>query len=231
MTEEKCGNQNAREQRPPRRGGHSRRGRPRQIPLAEREQLILDAVERVIAARGLSGVSMAAIAREAGMSKRTVYSIWNSRDSLFEALVRRLRASVLRPLASADRDLPLVERLRRLLRPEVRHVVADARLAVLRAVVAEAPRHPQLAETFVREGPGSARRIVREELDRAIERGEIALSDTYAAAAILLDMAYANPLDRLINPDEPAPSSAAAEARLDLALRIFLHGAALGQAG
>mgnify|MGYP006205895695 CR=1 FL=1 len=38
------------------------------------------------------------ISREAGMSKRTVYTIWDSRDALFDALVCRMRASVLRPL-------------------------------------------------------------------------------------------------------------------------------------
>lgn len=209
----------------------ARPGRPAQMPAAEREQLVLDAMERVIAAKGLGGASMAAIAREAGMSKRTLYRLWDSRDAMFEALVRRLRASVVRPLRPEERDLPLAERLRRLLRPEARYAASEARAAVLRAIIAEAPRHPDLARAFVREGPRSARRIVQEELGRAVARGEIVAEDTEAAARLLCDMAYINPLDRLIDPDESAPSAVSADRRLELALRTFLGGAACRQGG
>lgn len=201
------------------------------MSLAERERIVLDAMERVIAAKGLGGASMAAIAREAGMSKRTLYTIRAGRDALFEALVRRLRASMLRPLAPDERDLPVEERLRRLLRPEVHGAASEARLAILRAVIAEAPRHPDLARAVAREGIHAARRIVREELDRAVARGEARIDDTADAARLLCDMACRDPIDRLIDPDEPPPSAATAEARLELALQTFLHGVAACRPG
>lgn len=203
-----------------------RRGRPTQISAAEREQIVLDAMERVIAAEGLGGASMAAIARKAGMSKRTLYKLWDSRDAMFEALVRRLRASVVRPLRPEEREFSLAERLRRLLRSEARYAASEARTAVLRAIITEAPRQPDLARAFVREGPRSARRIVQDELDRAVARGEIEVEDTAVAARLLCDMAYINPLDRLIDPDEPPPSATAADARVELAIQTFLSGIA-----
>lgn len=201
-----------------------RRGRPAQMSTVQREQIVLDAMERVIARKGLGGASMAAIAREASMSKRTLYKLWESRDAMFAALVRRLRASVVRPLRPDEHDLPLAERLRRLLRPAARYAASEARTAVLRAIIAESPRHPDLARAFVREGPRSARRIVQDELDRAVARGEIRVEDTGTTARLLCDMAYINPLDRLTDPDEPPPPDESTDARLELALRTFLIG-------
>lgn len=201
-----------------------RRGRPPRYAPGERERRILDAMERVVAAAGLAGASMDAIAREAGMSKRTVYGVFKSRDALFEAWVRRARAAVVRPLAPAERDLPLACRLERLLRRELEAGVAAARFTVLRAVVAEAERQPELARALVREGAEAARAIVRDELARAAAAGEIAVADPAAAAALLCDMVHPSPLDRLLDPERGPPSKAEAGARLDLAVDIFLHG-------
>ncbi|MCE8471123.1 TetR/AcrR family transcriptional regulator [Rhodovulum sulfidophilum] len=45
------------------------------MTAAEREAVILDATEKVLLASGLAGTTMSAVAREAGMSKRTLYGI------------------------------------------------------------------------------------------------------------------------------------------------------------
>lgn len=201
-----------------------RRGRPPRYAPAERERRILEAMERVVAAVGLAGTSMDTIAREAGMSKRTVYAVFGNRDALFTAWVRGVRASVVRPLAPAERALPLAERLERLLRRDVEDGVAAARLTVLRAVVAEAERRPQLARALLREGADAARTIVRDELDHARARGEIAVDDTAAAAVLLCDMVHPSPLDRLLDPERGPPTKAEAGARLALAIDIFLNG-------
>jgi AcrR family transcriptional regulator len=205
-----------------------RRGRPPRYAPAERERRILDAMERVVAAAGLAGASMDAIAREAGMSKRTVYGVFKSRDALFDAWVRRARASVVRPLAPPERQLALADRLERLLRREVEGGVAAARFTVLRAVVAEAERQPELARALLREGADAARAIVRAELERAIAAGEITVEDPAAAAALLCDMVHPSPLDRLLDPDRGPPSRAEASARLALAVDTFLNGVRRG---
>ncbi|MQX38101.1 hypothetical protein [Roseospira navarrensis] len=44
-------------------------------------------------------------------------------------------------------------------------------------------------------------------------------------ATILVDMAYQDPLDRLLNPDAEAPDAEQTDQRLDLAIALFLHGA------
>lgn len=202
-----------------------RRGRPARFARAEREALILEAMEQVVAAAGLPGASMAAIADAAGMSKRTLYACYGSRDALFEAWVRHVRASFVRPLPADAGELPIAERLRLLLRREVSAVTSERRRTVLRAIIAEAPRAPELASAFLREGPHAGRALVAQELARGAARGEISAPDPEAMARLLCDMAHSSPLDCLLDPHFVEPDPQEAEARLAWALDIFLNGA------
>ena len=59
-------------------------------PLRERQKadtraLILEAVERLLKDRGLSELSLATVAREAGITERTVYRHFETREQLLEA--------------------------------------------------------------------------------------------------------------------------------------------------
>ncbi|MGH8922513.1 MAG: helix-turn-helix domain-containing protein, partial [Actinomycetes bacterium] len=64
-------------------------GRPRDPAL---EQAILDATVDLIARRGLSGTSVAEVARRAGTGKAAVYRRWPSKTALVVAAVRTLQA-------------------------------------------------------------------------------------------------------------------------------------------
>jgi len=206
----------------------SRRGRRVQFSTEERETLILDAMERIVAESGLQRASMAAIAVEAGMSKRTLYEVYGSREAMFEEWVRRKRGRHVRPLAAKEMALPLAERLRRILRGEGCLDTRNERgLMVLRAIIAEAPRHPALARTVLLAGAEAARRIVADELVRATERGELAIDDPDAAAELLLDMVGRNPLPALLDPDTCQSWQEKADARLELAIDTFLNGKAV----
>lgn len=52
------------------------------------ELAILQAAERLFALHGYSGVSMRAVAHEAGVSKANIYHHFNSKESLYQAIVR-----------------------------------------------------------------------------------------------------------------------------------------------
>lgn len=204
----------------------SRRGRPPRMPPAARAAAILDAAERVLLAHGLQGTTMEAVAREAGMSKRTLYAVFDGRAALFAALVRRLREGIVAPLTPAQQALPLAERLRLLLAPDRRPGAGSVPLEVLRAAVAEAPRHPDLARSMLEEGPRAIRRLIRAELDRGVARGEIRLADPGEAAALLHGMALPCPLEKLLDAAAPAETAAETRARVDRAVSVFLRGIA-----
>lgn len=199
-------------------------GRPRQFDSSEREAIIIDAAERVIVAQGLAGASMTAIAHEASMSKRTLYEVFESRAALFASIIRRMHNELTRPLASSELDLPLAERLRLLMTPTGKKFSDPLPLAILRAVITEAERQPDLVCEFLQEGPYALYGMVRRELDRSVDRGEIRIGDTEAAARLMADMAHGSMLEHLVGAQPVCERQNAHNRRLELAIRVFLGG-------
>jgi AcrR family transcriptional regulator len=66
-------------------------GRPRKLPFAVREQLILDAACAEFAAHGCTGASIEAIAAAAGINRALVYEHVRTKDELFAIVVVRER--------------------------------------------------------------------------------------------------------------------------------------------
>lgn len=203
---------------------HRGPGRPRQLDVSEREAIIIDAAESVIVAQGLAGASMTAIAHQAGMSKRTLYEVFDSRAALFASIVRRIRNMVTRSLTECELELPLAERLRLLLTPTGEKFSDPLPLAILRAVITEAERQPDLVREFLQEGPYAFNAMIRAELDRSVARGEIRISDTEAAARLLADMAHGSVLEHLLESQSACQRQQAHDRRLELAIRVFLAG-------
>ncbi|MCB1491486.1 MAG: TetR/AcrR family transcriptional regulator [Rhodobiaceae bacterium] len=196
------------------------------LDAAEREAMILDAAEAVILRHGLGGASMSAIAREAGMSKRTLYTVFKGRTALFAAIVRRIRNAIASPLRDEELHLPLDQRLRLLLTPSKGELPGHIPAAILRTLIAEAERQPALAREFMQEGPNAMRAMIQAELDRSVDNGEIRIGDTASAAALLNDMAHGDIIGGLVSPEAKHDKLRDKARRLDLAIRVFLHGIA-----
>src|SRR5260370_18033293 len=63
---------------------------PRRVAGRGKAETILAAAERAFLASGFGAVTMDAIAREAGVSKATVYAHFTGKEELFGAIVARL---------------------------------------------------------------------------------------------------------------------------------------------
>jgi AcrR family transcriptional regulator len=76
------------------------------VPLETRREQLLDAALRVLVRDGYDGVSVDAIAREAGVTRPVVYGAYDGLGPLLEALLDRQQARALEQLARAlPRDL------------------------------------------------------------------------------------------------------------------------------
>lgn len=83
-----------------------------------RVEAIVDAASRMFLAPGPGRVNMDDLARELGMSKKTIYRHFPDKHSLMTAVLDRRFACVERTLAAADQDaegMPFGERVRRFL--------------------------------------------------------------------------------------------------------------------
>ncbi|MGV9714051.1 TetR/AcrR family transcriptional regulator [Gordonia sp. NPDC003424] len=104
------------------------------MPVERRRELLLEAAFRVIARHGVDGATTRAICTEAGMTLSTFHYVFDSRDDLLAALVRRGTDSELAAIAHALSEATAhphegVEGLRNILRESlfgyVDGVVAD----------------------------------------------------------------------------------------------------------
>jgi AcrR family transcriptional regulator len=79
------------------------------LPPAERREQLLDAALVVIADRGYGGVSMEAIAREAGVTKPVVYDLFGNLGALLRALLEREESRALVQLAEVMPAEPSID--------------------------------------------------------------------------------------------------------------------------
>ncbi|MFI4994807.1 MAG: TetR/AcrR family transcriptional regulator [Hyphomicrobiales bacterium] len=112
-----------------------------------KRQAMLEAARAEFAASGYLNANMDAVAASAGVSKRTLYNHFPSKETLFRALIVGLAEEISRvAMIRYERDIPLRKQLERYARDSIR-LMRDARyLRLFRAVLAEHIRNPALVE-------------------------------------------------------------------------------------
>ena len=140
-------------------------GRPRDPDL---DRAILDATIELLAEEGFARMSFEHVAARAGVGKPTIYRRWTSKVDLVKAALSR---------RSPGRSMPdegsVRERLTCLLEDLCASVRTERTRRILAALVAEIPRHPELASA-VREAFLAKRRQTADALLReGVERGEL----------------------------------------------------------
>lgn len=146
-----------------------------------REWLIISALNSFME-RGFEGVSMESIARDAKVAKITIYRQFGDKQTLFLEAVSHAQRSIRSQLMeSIDANGEPAEVLRQIIR-RVRDVTSHPDyLAVLRLVIAEAPRFPETGEAFLLQTEYAQGPIV-DYLDRLRDQGVIAVENTHDAA-------------------------------------------------
>lgn len=118
-----------------------------------KRQDIVDAAERLFLANGFGATSMDAIAAEAGASKRTVYNHFPAKDVLFQAVLERLYGrSLNNPEGLPQPGGPIEEELEALARRVLTHIGDPRVRAMLRLVMTESHRYPEIASIYTTTG-------------------------------------------------------------------------------
>lgn len=134
---------------------------------------LLDAAIDVFFEKGFAAARLEDIAARAGVSKGTIYLYFNSKDDVFEALVRAIplpNVEQLRALAS-EASIPADQMLRRAL-TFMGGVLRDERMMKFpRLVIGEGGRFPKLAETYKREVISRGVAIISAIIERGVEEG------------------------------------------------------------
>jgi AcrR family transcriptional regulator len=183
---------------PPRGGEATAGAAPRGRPRSEKaHKAILGAAAELLLARGLSAVSMDAVAERAGVSKATIYRWWPTKETLaLDALYTEWDTA--RP---SPRDTgSLRGDLLALLRPWARLASSRPYGRVLAALITQAQTDPVFAAEYRQRLVEPRRDQARAIFRRAIERGQIP-ADTKTEVA--LDLLYGPLYHRLLHGHAP----------------------------
>ena len=122
---------------------------------AEKTAAILEGGMEEFLARGYAATSMDRVAIAAKVSKATVYSHFQDKESLFVALIQRLVEQKFRPVFGAA-DAQMMQTAPQIVLREFAHRALDVGmnepqfLNFMRLILGESERFPQLARAFVR---------------------------------------------------------------------------------
>src|SRR5579871_6200987 len=147
---------------------------PRASRQAERRRVILDAALSEFSVRGFAAARLDDIAVKAGIAKGTIYLYFSDKEALFQDLIRSEMSPVVGALETALAvDLPLRAVAEQAVELFVREIYGTPRRDIIRLILTEGPRFPQLADFYYREVLSRIIAAVRRLLERGRERGEL----------------------------------------------------------
>jgi AcrR family transcriptional regulator len=141
---------------------------------ALRHDAILAAALEEFSARGYAAARLEDVAQHAGVGKGTIYLHFRDKEALFQELVTTMLVPFIANIeAPPPVGLPIRLVLERLLDLFVREIYGTERRQLIRLVMTEGPRFPQLAEFHYRHVVVRAIAGMRALLDAAHRRGEL----------------------------------------------------------
>lgn len=168
-----------------------------------RPQEIVDAALDMFVERGFAATRLDDVARQAGVSKGTVYRYFENKDALFIAVVKEI---VVPEVAKIEKQVAEfsgnTDDLLRNLVLGWWQTVGETRLCgIPKMVIADAGNFPELARFFIDEVATRMRNIFENILDKGIESGEFVRCDVKnAARAIMAPMVLAAIWERSLKP-------------------------------
>jgi AcrR family transcriptional regulator len=142
---------------------------------AERREAIIDAAMDEFIARGFEATRLDDVARRAGVAKGTIYLHFKDKESLFQELIR----TAIVPLVSRLNTAPppagasVRDMIEGFARAFIQDVATTRRGDLVRLIVAEGPRFPDVADFYYREVVSKGLAGMRALIELGVARGEI----------------------------------------------------------
>ena len=191
---------------------------------------ILTAARNVFMRESYAKASMESIAREAGVSKQTVYNHFGSKEDLFRAIVQRRCEGLNAAFGEEFRyhgDEP--GRLLTVFGERVLEIMLSKETMELhRLLQAEGRRHPELAEIFYRYGADRTANQLADYLAEQTQKGRLKVDDPRIAAEQFTTMLSGHLRLRHLLGIAPPPTPAERSRYVASAVNLFLDGVGAG---
>ena len=153
-----------------------------------KRQKILEAATQLFTEQGYASTSMDLIAKQADVSKQTVYSHFGNKEALFSAAIEQKCDSYLMLDFSLEEGVDLDELLLSVARRFIRMLTSKEALAVHKICAFESKSYPELSELFYQAGPERLTNEVAKLMAVLNDKGMLAIEDTWFAALQFLNM-------------------------------------------
>jgi len=191
---------------------------------AGKAESILAAAKRTFLAGGFGAVSMDRIAREAGVSKATVYAHFAGKEELFGAVIGRECERYFARFSAGELDPYDVRASLSVLGGRfLELVLSPDGIALHRIILGEVTRFPGLGEVFWRAGPERQRVQIEAFLQSAVACGTLSVPDTRLAAEHFVSLVRGDVQLRRLLRLEAEPTEAELHAAVEAAVGTFIR--------
>jgi TetR/AcrR family transcriptional regulator, mexJK operon transcriptional repressor len=160
-------------------------GRPRD---AEKREAILETAWAMFLERGVQSTALDAVARQAGVSRVTLYSHFADKTALFETAVEHEMTQLARTHCAGTLDQSLRDGLIGFGLALMQFLTSPGPSSYYSVLAGELRHHPDLARRFYDLGPAVTLRNLAAILRTAVGAGQITLSDPDRAAEQLFGL-------------------------------------------
>jgi AcrR family transcriptional regulator len=188
---------------------------------AKRRQ-IMDGAREVFLSAGFDGASMNDVARVAGVSKGTLYAYFNSKDELFEAIIRGEFAQAAERLCTFIREGDAREMLKDFGVRLISRMAEPGTRSLARVVIAAAEKFPSIGRAFYEAGPLYGATRLAAELQNLEKSGALKVPDPERAAWQFVDLCQSYVYKRLLFGVVDSISREDIEASVEAGVDVFL---------
>jgi len=188
---------------------------------AKRRQ-IMDGARQVFLSAGFDGASMNDVARAAGVSKGTLYAYFNSKDELFEAIIRGEFAQSAERLCVFKREGDVRSMLTDFGVRLIMRMAEPGTLALARVVLAAVEKFPNIGRAFYESGPLFGATRLAGELAALEAAGALRVPDPERAAWQFVDLCQSYVYKRLLFGMVDSVSREDIEAGVEAGVDVFL---------
>jgi AcrR family transcriptional regulator len=199
---------------------------PRRRRKAERPQEILEAAFAEFSRNGYATTTLDQIAERAGVTKGTIYVYFENKEHLFISMVHEFTKAAYDTVQGmyATHEGSTAELLRAQFSFIYQHIVEDKRRReVVRMLIAEAPRFPELADRYHQEILRPCLDMLRQAIQRGMDRGEFRRSSIIDTPQVIIaPIALVDLWMMMFDDRQPLDLKAYFNAHLDLVLNGLL---------
>ena len=189
---------------------------------AERPQEILEAAFVEFSRNGYASTTLDHIAERAGVTKGTIYVYFENKEHLFISMVREITKGATEIVHGMfeSHDGSTADLLRAQFSFIYQHIVEDKRRReVVRMLIAEAPRFPELTDRYHEEILRPCLDMLKAAIQRGVDRGEIRGSAIISSPQVIMaPIALVDLWLMMFDDRQPLDLKAYFNAHLDLVL-------------